>query len=916
MLGLRIRAILATAAVAAAGAVAVWPQAALGVDNTVLPPGFEETNLGENGFLGKPTHVAFAPDGRVFVVDEGFGSGPSDDPKIKVKLPGSGQYKDLFRLNSVNIVQDRGITGMALDKDFGTLGNNYMYLLYTYEHTGSGPGTSSAARTQRLTRVTVPDTVPPSAVEPAETVLLGSVGTPVSTKQACPYPETPDNKFDPNGSWAPYQKTDCIPSDSTEHAVNSVVIDPKDGTLWVSIGDGAAGGDFPDPVAFRAQAIDSLSGKLLHVDRNGKGLPGNGSCPGVTDFDRNCTKVYARGLRNPFRFSFRPDGKIALGDPGWKTREEIDLISTGGKNYGWPCYEGSVQTPLWKDRAECVALYAASTPHEPPIYEYSYPLDTFGAAIILGPTYQGGGQPSDYPDEYKGGLFFSDFVSGEASYLKLGAGGTPLAGYPKPFGELPDVVDWALAPDGDLVYVDIGFGVTGDTSPSIRKISAVDNFRPQAVIEIENGGLPYGDTPLEVDFDGSKSSDPDPGETATLSFAWDLDGDEAFDDSTAKDPSPRTYSNGSANVKVGLRVTDVDGKSDTATLVLYPGDNPPQVPSMDGSNPATYRGGETVELAASSDDPDAGDTATLHWKAKINHAGTHLHDVVVKPTEDNAIAFETDTVHDQPSTYEVTVFAEDERELASQPVKVVLQPDTQALTLTSTPSGAVVNHGGVDHTTPYVGKSTIGVKVGISAATSTFSGGFLHLFEGWSNGGPRSQTLTMPAGGLSLNAAYQSAQVGGGGDSGADPEDVSPATLLFDSKRGLKNRRRAVLRGTVRDPSGVRKVKVALRALRKEAGKCRWWSAARGDFAKRAKSCGKAAYMAAQLKGAGTEVRWVLPLGGPLPAGRYLVYFRTVDKVGNVGAGPGGKPSVRLRVRGSTRRARTASQSLHHRANR
>jgi glucose/arabinose dehydrogenase len=1030
-------------------------------DEIVLPSGFEAASIGDNGFLSKPIAVEFAPDGRVFVLDEGYGTGPgtTDGPQVKVKLPGSSVYKRLFRFDRVNTKQDRGMVGMALDKDFGTPGNNYMYLLYTYEPSG-GPSNSEAARTQRLTRVTVPDVIPATPEEPVETVLLGSVGTPVSATQACPYPKTAEGDFDPNGSWEPFDHTDCIPSDATEHAVDTVVVDPNDGTLWVAIGDGGAGGDFPDPLAFRAQAIDSLAGKLLHVDRNGKGLPTNGTCPGVTDFDRICTKVYARGLRNPFRLSLRPGGEIAIGDPGWKTREEIDLLDSGGANLGWPCYEGSVQTPLWKDRPECKAFYAAATPHQAPIYDYSYPPETFGAAVILGPTYLGTGEISDYPDEYSGGLFFSDFVSGKASYLKLDSSGSLVSGYPKAFGALPEVVDWETAPSGDLVYVDIGFGATnGDSVPSIGQISAVENRRPVAKIDLS--GAPYGDIPFNANFDGSGSTDPDPGETATLIYAWDLDGDGEFDDSEAANPPTHEYLDGTKNVVAKLKVTDVHGKSDVATIELWPGDNPPEAPSMDPGNPDTYRGGELVELAGSSSDPDPGDAATLNWSVVINHNGTHSHDLGTGTGD--TFSFNTDTVHDQPSTYEVAVSAIDERGLETSLPILELEPETAELELTSAPSGAEVNHGGVDHVTPYTGVSTIGVQVGISAEESFFSDGSPFEFQAWSNSGPRSQTLTMPPGGLSLNASYSgqyqlsvakngsgsgtvtsspagincgsecsaeydegttvilagapgintkavqwtgcdsvngenkcvvamsavkkvtatfgletrqltvnkeglgtgvvtsapagiecdpicsasfdhgsdvtlsaNAEAGsafsgwsGGGCSGAvgckvtmsaarevtatfdlalipdspfggdafeaKPIDAVAARLRFNPTHGLVSGR-SLLRGTAEDESGVRRVQVALRKEKKQRGRCQWWSRQRGRLSAPS-SCAKPAFMQTQLKGGGEEVPWTLSLGGKLPAGRYLLFFRTEDEAGNVGAGPSGAKQVPLRVK-------------------
>lgn len=136
---------------------------------------------------------------------------------------------------------------------------------------------------------------------------------------------------------------DCLPADGLSHSIGTVISAP-DGTLWIGNGD-AADYNVVDPLAFRTYDERSMAGKIFHVDRDGHGLPGHPFCPGDNDLTHVCTKVHSKGFRNPFRFKLRPNGSLAVGDVGWSTREEVDLISTGGKSYGWPCYEGTIHTP-------------------------------------------------------------------------------------------------------------------------------------------------------------------------------------------------------------------------------------------------------------------------------------------------------------------------------------------------------------------------------------------------------------------------------------------------------------------------------------------------------------------------------------------------------------------------------------------
>ena len=58
----------------------------------------------------------------------------------------------------------------------------------------------------------------------------------------------------------------------------------------------------------------------------------------------NIDAIWARGLRNPYRFSFdAPTGRMYIGDVGLNSVEEVNL-GVAGANYGWPTCEGPCGT--------------------------------------------------------------------------------------------------------------------------------------------------------------------------------------------------------------------------------------------------------------------------------------------------------------------------------------------------------------------------------------------------------------------------------------------------------------------------------------------------------------------------------------------------------------------------------------------
>jgi glucose/arabinose dehydrogenase len=136
-----------------------------------------------------------------------------------------------------------------------------------------------------------------------------------------------------------------IPQPFANHNGGQLAFGP-DGYLYVGMGDG---GSANDPMC-NGQRDESLLGKILRidVDANAGSAPFYGIPPdnpfaapgGARD------EIWAKGLRNPWRFSFdRSTGDLFIGDVGQSAREEIDFQAAGapgGRNYGWKVMEGTI----------------------------------------------------------------------------------------------------------------------------------------------------------------------------------------------------------------------------------------------------------------------------------------------------------------------------------------------------------------------------------------------------------------------------------------------------------------------------------------------------------------------------------------------------------------------------------------------
>ncbi len=319
--------------------------ALMGVGSTAqaqsVPTGFNDAVV-VSGF-NEPVGFTFDTNDRLYVWEK---SGKVWIVENGVRLP-----SPLIDISEeVGNWRDHGCLGFALDPNF--LSNGYIYLLYTVDRhylMNYGTGSYNAATNEyysatimRVTRYTAIGPSFNSVDYGSRLVLLGET------------------------------KKTGVPLLYESHSTGALVFG-SDGTLLLTTGDGASysrvdvGNDsqtyfaqaLADSIirpeenvgALRSQLVNCLNGKVLRIDpATGDGVPGN------PFYDANAprspkSRVWALGLRNPYRFIRRPGtgstnpadanpGVFYIGDVGYITWEEMEVCNMAGMNFGWPLYEG------------------------------------------------------------------------------------------------------------------------------------------------------------------------------------------------------------------------------------------------------------------------------------------------------------------------------------------------------------------------------------------------------------------------------------------------------------------------------------------------------------------------------------------------------------------------------------------------
>ena len=189
-----------------------------------------------------------------------------------------------------------------------------------------------------------------------------------------------------------------VPQPFANHNGGQMAFGPRDGYLYIALGDGGSAGD---PFG-NGQNPAALLGKILRIDTE-SGVPPYAVPPTNPFVSQSGTRpeIWALGLRNPWRFSFdRETHDLFIADVGQNQWEEVDFqpaASPGGENYGWDFYEGNhpYQLPTGG---------GPPANYSPPVAEYDH---TQGCSVTGGVVYRGALYGALY-----GVYFYGDYCSG------------------------------------------------------------------------------------------------------------------------------------------------------------------------------------------------------------------------------------------------------------------------------------------------------------------------------------------------------------------------------------------------------------------------------------------------------------------------------------------------------------------------
>ncbi|WP_426497324.1 PQQ-dependent sugar dehydrogenase [Streptomyces sp. D54] len=421
---------------------------------------------------------------------------------------------------------------------------------------------------------------------------------------------------------------------------------------------------------------NDLRGKLLRIKPTADGgytIPaGNLFAPGTAN---TRPEIYAMGFRNPFRMSVdKKSGAVHIGDYGPDAggtdpargpsgQVEFNRVTRPG-NFGWPyCTGTNTPTETYGEytfpsgpsagKYDCASGPANNSfrntgqatlpPARPAWIRYAGDAGSppeFGGGSespMAGPVYNFDADLDSavkFPASLDGRFFATEYGRKWIKPVEVKADGSPGTIDTFPWAGT-QVMDSAFGPDGALYVLDYGTGANNQALYRVEHLAG-SNRSPVAKAAASRTS---GPTPLTVSFSSAGSADPEGG---NLTYAWDF-GDGTT--STAADPS-HTYTT-AGTFDPTLTVTDPEGLTGTASLVVTAGNSAPTVTLSTPADGSLFSFGDSVPFTVSVSDPEDGtiDCSKVKVTYLLGH-DSHRHQITSKNGCSGSIDVPVDGEHD------------------------------------------------------------------------------------------------------------------------------------------------------------------------------------------------------------------------------------------------------------------------------
>ncbi|MEO5570691.1 MAG: PQQ-dependent sugar dehydrogenase [Bacteroidia bacterium] len=562
---------------------------------------------------------------------------------------------------SVNSSGERGLLGIAFDPSFTT--NNFIYLYYTI----------SSGANNRISRfVANGDVVVPGS----EVVVLN---------------------LDPLSS-------------ATNHNGGTMSFG-ADGKLYVGIGENAN--------TANAQNLDTYLGKIIRINSDGSVPSGNPYTSGSAQKMR----LWSYGLRNPFTLAIQPGtGKLFVNDVGQSTWEEIDEVSTGNLNFGWPTAEGISSNPAFTN----------------PVYSYQH-----GTGSALGCAITGGAffNPSstNYPAGYIGNYFFLDYCGNWIDKLVFNGStwsrsnfATGIPGSPVGITTGTDGNIYFLSRNNSALYKIIYNNVA---APSITQ-------QPQSITVSQGNAASF-----TVSVSG----------TSPFSYQWKKNGTNISGATNSIYSISSAMLSHAGNYSVYVSNTAGNITSNSATLIVTTTNSPPSGSINTPLAGTTYAGGSIINFSGSANDPEDGTLAASAYKWLVEfHHNTHIHP---GPSVSSAVTSGSFTIPNSGETspnvfYRLYLIVTDSQGAKDSSYRDII-PRTSTIILNTNPQGLQVTLDGQPFATPYTFIGVEGMLRTISVSSSvTINNALNYNYVSWSQGGKRTKTFSTPVNNVTYTANF------------------------------------------------------------------------------------------------------------------------------------------------------------------